>query len=446
MNIIIVGAGEVGSHLAKLLSVENQNIVIMDDKEDKISFLQENFDLMGVVGNPTSISDMEKAGVKSADLFIAVTPEESRNITACILARSLGAKKTLARIDNYEYLLPKNKEFFQKLGVESLIYPEMLAAKEIAEAIRRPWVRQWFEFAGGALILVGTKVREGAEVLNIPLSELSREDNSYHVVAIKRKGETMIPKGNDTIQVNDIVYFTTTRGNVEYIRKMTGKPDFNIKNITIMGGSRIAVRATQFLPSDVNIKIIEESMARCQWLTEKVSSNTMVIHGDGRDFNLLREEGIQKADAFIALTDNSETNILSCAALKRAGLRKSVAEVENLDYISLAENLDIGTVINKKLIAASHIYQMMLEADVTNVKCLTFADADVAEFIPKEGSRITKSKVRDLSLPEDVVIGGLIREGRGIIVRGDTQILPKDHVVVFCLGSGLRKVEKFFNK
>ena len=444
MNIIIVGCGEVGSHLAQLLSGENQNIVIMDNNEETIAALQANHDLLGIVGNPTSIRDIEKTGVKDADLFIAVTPEESRNITACILASNLGAKKTLARIDNYEYLLPKHKEFFQNLGVDSLIYPEMLAAKEIVSAIKRPWVRQWFEFAGGALLMVGTKVREGAAMLNIPLSELSRTNLNYHIVAIKRDEETLIPGGHDSIQKNDIVYFTTTREHLDYIRKLTGKPEFNIKNITIMGGSRIAVRTVQYLPDDIHVKIIEENMARCQWLTERVTSNTIVIKGDGRDFNLLREEGIQHADAFIALTDNSETNILSCAALKRMGLKKSVAEVENLDYISLAEHLDIGTVINKKLISASHIYQLMLEADVTNVKCLTFADADVAELIPKQGSRITKHKVKDLDLPAGVVIGGLIREGKGIIVRGDTIIQPDDHVVVFCLGSLLHKIEKYF--
>lgn len=444
MNIIIVGIGEVGSHLAQLLSVENQNIIILDNQEEKIAALQANYDLLGIVGNPTSIRDMERAGVKDADLFIAVTPEESRNITACILARSLGAKKTLARIDNYEYLLPKHKEFFQNLGVDSLIYPEMLAAKEIVAALKRPWVRQWFEFAGGALIMVGTKVREGAEMINIPLNELAKANVNYHVVAIKRGTETLIPGGQDSIQQNDIVYFTTTREHLNYIKKLTGKPEFTVKNVIIMGGSRIAVRAVQYIPSDVHVKIIEENMERCQWLTERVPSNVIIIKGDGRDFALLREEGMQHTDAFIALTNNSETNILSCAALKRMGLKKSVAEVENIDYISLAENLDIGTVINKKLIAASHIYQLMLDADVTNVKCLTFANADVAELIPKEGSRITRHKVKDLSLPAGVVIGGLIRDGKGIIVRGDTTILPNDHVVVFCLGSMLHKIEKYF--
>ena len=446
MKIIIAGAGAVGTHLAKLLSREKQDIILMDDNEEKLSTLNSNFDLMTATASPTSIKGLKEVGVGEADLFIAVTPDESRNMTACMLANNLGAQKTVARIDNYEYLLPKNKEFFQKLGVDSLIYPEMLAAKEIVSSIRMSWVRQWWEFCGGALILIGTKMREKAEILNIPLHELGGPELPYHVVAIKRGSETLIPRGDDTIKLHDIVYFTTTRKYVPYIRKIAGKEDYaDVRNVMIMGGSRIAVRTVQYMPEYMRTKIIESDFNRCNRLTELVDDKVMIINGDGRDMELLLEEGIKNTEAFVALTGNSETNILACLAAKRLGISKTVAEVENIDYISMAESLDIGTVINKKFIAASHIYQMMLDADVSNVKCLTFANADVAEFTVKAGSRITRSQVKDVGLPKGATIGGLIRNGEGILVTGNTTIMENDHVVVFCLGMMIKKLEKFFN-
>ena len=446
MRIIIAGAGAVGTHLAKLLSREKQDIILMDEDEEKLNPLSSNFDLMTVEASPTSIKSLQEVNVDDADLFIAVTPDESRNMTACMLASNLGAQKTVARIDNYEYLLPKNKEFFKKLGVDSLIYPEMLAAKEIVSSVRMSWVRQWWEFCGGALILIGVKMRETAEVLDVPLHQLGGPGLPYHVVAIKRGNETIIPRGDDSIKLHDIVYFTTTRKHVPHIRKIAGKEDYpDTRKVMIMGGSRIAVRAAQYAPDYMQIKIVESDLSRCHRLTELLSDKTMIINGDGRDLSLLEEEGLRNTEAFVALTDNSETNILACLAAKRMGVHKTVAEVENVDYISMAESLDIGTVINKKFIAASHIYQMMLDADVNNVKSLTFGSAEVAEFTVREGSRITRHAVKDLGLPKGTTIGGLIRNGEGVVVTGNTQVKAGDHVVVFCLSMMIKKIERFFS-
>lgn len=446
MKIIIGGAGAVGTHLAELLSSEKQDIILMDEDESKLSKMDSNFDLMTVCASPTSIQALKNAGVGDADLFIAVTPEESRNMTACMIATNLGAKKTLARIDNYEYLLPKHKEFFAQAGINSLIYPEMLAAKDIVDAIKMSWIRQWWEFYGGALILIGAKMKETAQILNVPLFELGSRNIPFHIVAIKRGNETIIPRGDDMIKLNDIVYFTTTKKYIPYIQKIAGKEHYpEVRSVMIMGGSRIAVRASQYIPDYMQIKIIESDLERCHRLTDLVDDKIMIINGDGRDIDLLLEEGIKNTDAFVALTGNSETNILACLAAKRMGVIKTVAEVENIDYISMAESLDIGTVINKKMIAASHIYQMMLDADVSNVKCLTFANADVAEFKVKEGSRITQKAIKDMGLPKGITIGGMIRNGEGLLVTGNTIIQPGDHVVVFCLEKMIKKAEKFFN-
>ena len=446
MKIIIAGAGSVGTHLAKLLSGEKQDIVLMDNDEERLNKLDTNFDLMTVNLSSSSISGLKEAGVSGADLFVAVTPDESRNMTSCMLASNLGAKKTVARIDNYEYLLPKHQEFFKRLGVDSRIYPEMLAAKEIVDAVKMSWIRQWWEVHGGELVLIGVKLRDTAQILNLPLSELGGPNTPYHVVAIKRGNETIIPRGDDCIKSLDLVYFMTTKKHIPYIRQIAGKDSYkDVRNIMIMGGSRIAVRTAQYVPDYMQVKIIENDVARCHKLTELLDDKIMIINGDGRDIDLLLEEGIKNTEAFIALTGNSETNILACLAAKRLGVSKTVAEIENLDYIGMAESMDIGTIINKKAIAASHIYQMMLDADVSNVKCLTVANADVAEFTVKEGARVTKHPVKDLGLPKGVNIGGLIRNGVGSLVTGNTQIQAGDHVVVFCLDLMIQKVEKYFN-
>ena len=445
MRIIIAGAGEVGTHLATLLSRERQAIILMDEDEEKLNRMDGDLDLMTVEASPSSIANLKDVGVDDADLFIAVTPDESRNMTACMLAHNMGARKTVARIDNYEYLLPKHQEFWKKLGVDSLIYPEMLAAKEIADAIRMSWIRQWWEVRGGALVLIGVKLRNTAQILDIPFHQLGAPDIPYHIVAIKRGNETIIPRGNDSIKENDIVYFMTTKKHIPYIRQLAGKEAYpDVRTVMVMGGGHIAVRLAQVIPDDMHLKIIESDLNRCNRLTELVDSKVMIINGDGRDLSLLVEEGLETTDAFVALTDNSETNILACLAAKRMGVGKTVAEVEHMDYINMAESLDIGTIINKKIIAASHIYQMMLDADVSNVKCLTLANADVAEFTVKQGAPVTRKPVKDLGLPKGVTLGGLIRDGEGQLITGNTIILPGDHVVVFFMGLMIKKIEKYF--
>ncbi|MDX9918710.1 MAG: Trk system potassium transporter TrkA [Paludibacter sp.] len=444
MKIIIAGAGEVGTHLAKLLARENFDTILLDEDPAKLKDLEASYDLMTYTGSPTSIGALKEAGVASADLFIGVTPSESVNMTACMLATNLGAKKTLARIDNYEYLQPKNKEFFEKLGVDYLIYPEMLAAREIVESLKTSWLRQNLSFCDNALILLGIKVRENSRIVNHKFSTGFFDHNKYRIVAIKRQNRTIIPLGSDMVLANDIVYFITTPEYLNLVKEEAGKDDYPIKNIMVMGGSRIAQKTIQNLSTNINIKILERDKEKSYDLAEKLD-NAMIINCDGRNIELLKEEGIEEMDAFVAVTANSEANILACLTAKRLGVKKSVAEVENNDYIMLAESMDIGTVINKKMIAASYIYQLTLDADVLNVRSLSSADAEVVEFVAKPGSKITRSKIMDLRLPDQVNIGGFVRNGVGNIVNGNTIIMPNDHVIVFCVSSAIRKMETFFN-
>ena len=379
--------------------------------------------------------------------FIAVTLDENVNLNACMMAKALGAKKTVAKVDTYEYVSPENAELFKTLGVSSIIYPEMLAAKDIINGLKMSWVRQRWDVHDGALTMLGIKLREGCEILDKPLREISGPDDPFHIVAVKRGQETIIPGGNDELKLNDLAYFMTTKNYIPYIRKIVGKEKYvDVKNVMIMGGGTTAVRAVNTMPEYMNAKIIEINEHRCEELNELFDTeDALVINGDGRDLSLLTEEGIRSTQAFVALTSNAETNILACLSAKSMGVRKTVAMVENIDYVNMAESLDIGTIVNKKVIAASHIYQMMLDVNVHNVKFLTTAHADVAEFIPVQGSKVTMKPVKDLNIPRGMTIGGLVRHGEGLLVSGNTVIEPGDSVVVFCHNVDMKKIEKMFN-
>jgi trk system potassium uptake protein TrkA len=445
MKVIIAGASAIGSYLAKLLSRNDYDITILDENADALEQLNRNYDLLTLEAKCTSPRALRNADTGKADLFIAVTADQTANLTACTMAHALGAKKTVAKVDDPEYTEEIDKAFFKEMGVDSVIYPEMLAAKDIINGLKMSWVRQRWDVHNGELVMLGIKLREGCEILNQPLKDISGPDDPYHIVAIKRGADTIIPGGNDDLKLYDLAYFMTTKNYIPYIRKIVGKEHYaDVKNVMIMGGGNTAVRAVKIMPEYMNVKVIEKDHARCEELNELLDEDTLVINGDGRDMSLLVEEGIRNTQAFVALTPNAETNILACLTAKRMGVRKTVALVENVDYVSMAESLDIGTVINKKITTASYIYQMLLDTNVYNIRFLPSADADVAEFVPAEGSKITRKPVKDLGLPHGITIGGLVRDEKGMLVSGNTQIQPGDSVVVFTHQIDLKNLEKLF--
>lgn len=446
MKIIICGAYGIGTHLAKMLSRNHEDITLIDEDDERLVQIGSDFDLLTAQASPSSIKALREAGAEHADLFIAVTPEESLNITSCVLAKALGAKKTVAKISNSEYTAPELQDFFTGLGVSSLIYPEKLAAVDIINGLKMSWVRQRWDVHNGALVMLAIKLRETCEILNNPLKNLCGPDDPYHVVAIKRLNETIIPGGNDELKLYDLAYFMTTTQYIPYIRKIVGKELYvDVKNVMIMGGGATAVRAINTMPDYLDTKLIEINEERCEELNNLLDDDkALIINGDGRDTQLLQEEGIKNTQAFVALTNNAETNILACLTAKRLGVRKTVAMVENVDYVSMAESLDIGTIINKKAIAASHIYQIMLDAKVMNMRFIMTANADVAEFVAQEGSRVTKKPVKDLGLPKEATIGGLVRGDEGLLVSGHTQIQAGDIVMVFCHNINLKTIERLF--
>lgn len=444
MKIVIAGAGEVGSHLAKLLSTEDQDITLIDPDTEKLSALDSNYNMLTVEGNPTSFEALRMASVGSCDLFIAVTPYETDNTVACAMAKSLGARRTVARIGRYDYMDPYNRDFVKRMGVDHVIYPEYLAAVEIITALKHPWARQWFELHGGEIILVGVRLNSQARFCGMQLKDMASLSHHFHISAIRRNHETIIPGGFDTMHENDILYITTKREYIDELLVLAGKVNHKMRRALVMGGGKIAIRLANMACDKLKLTIIDSDMERCRQLPQ-LCPDCDIIHGDARDIDVLADAGIEDMDAFIALSPSSETNILSCLTAKELGLKKTVAEVENIQFISQAEGLNIGTTINKKLLASSSIFQLMIDSDTSNARCLALADAEVAEIEVKPGSRLTKSSVKDLRLPRDITLGGLIRDGHGLLISGMTRLQPGDHVLVFCLAGAIRKVEKIFS-
>ncbi len=443
MKIVIAGAGEVGTHLARMLSRENHDIVLIDEDSDKLQQISNQIDLMALTGYANSFRDLQDAGVDESDLFIAVTPFEDRNILACLIAKDLGVKRTVARVNNGEFLIRKNKTRITRFGVDELIYPENLAAHEIVNSIKQVGTREMIEFSEGKLILMGIKIRENAPVINKSMVEFSQVSSKILIVAIIRKNKVFIPHGKDLIQNGDIVYFLTTKNNKNKVFELSGKELFVIKNIMILGGSRIAQKTAEKLGDQYNIKILEADRERCLRIAGKLQ-NALIIHGDGRNLDLLKEESLDKMDAFVAVTGNSETNILSCQLAKSFGVKRTIAEIENIDFMNMAEGMGIGSIINKKLLAASYIHKYTLGSPVEQVKCLTASDAEVFEFQISSESKITSKPLSELDFPEDAIVGGVIRGNSGFIATGDTQIRVGDLVVVFTLTDSITQLKKFF--
>lgn len=445
MNIIIAGAGEVGTHLAKILSNENHDIVVIDSDEESLKVIRANHDVLALHGSATSISLLKDSNFKHADLFLAVTHSEEINIIAAILGKKLGARKTIARIDNQEYLLPNNKAYFTDLGIDYMIYPEKIAAKIVVGLIHQSGTTEIIDFGGGRLSMFVIKLEENAPVINKTLSQAAQNNHhlEYRAVAITRNSETIIPRGSDRFMANDLVYVIANKSAISDLMIYSGKEKLDIHNIMILGGSRIGKITAKDLGKHHNIKLIEVDKEKSYELSNFLD-NTLVINGDGRNIDLLMQEGLQNMDAFVAVTGNSETNILSCLLAKRIGVKKTIAEIENMDYIPLAENIGIDTIINKKLITVSRISRFTMSSEVSSISCLTGTDAEVLEFIAKPNSISTKGTLKEIDFPKESIIGGIIRGKSSFIAMGDTRIKSNDRVVVFALPSAINKIGKFF--
>ncbi|NCC74156.1 MAG: Trk system potassium transporter TrkA [Sphingobacteriia bacterium] len=445
MKIIIAGDGEVGFHLAKLLTDEHHDITVVDPHSDLLKMIESNTDLMTIAGDSTCISVLERASVKRADLLISVVHDENVNLITSIIGKKLGAKKTIARINNTEYLEPAKKELFRSLGVDHLVCPERLAAEEIVSLLEQSAATETFEFSKGKLLLFMIKLDENAQVIGKTLDQIAGEFPylDFRAVAIHRNGKTIIPRGKDQFLINDLTYVVTKPDGIKTLLELGGKEQFQINSVMVVGGGRIGRKTCRRLQNTHNIKLIEIDKQRTIDLSEELE-NVLIINGDARDINLMQNEDIDRMDAFIAVTDSSETNILTCLHARKFGVRKTIALVENIDYIDISQNIGIDTVINKKLITASYIARFTMQSEIASNKMLHGIDAEVFEFIVKPDSPITQKQIRKLDFPQDALIGGITRGNESFIAVGNFKIKEGDRVIVFSLPSVIQKVDRFF--
>lgn len=446
MRIIIAGSGDVGFHLAKLLAYEEHEIALIDLNPDRLEYASSHLDVKVIHGRSTSFSVLDEAGVEGADLLIGVTQSEETNISTCIIGKHLGAKKTVARVENTEYLLQKDKLNLFDLGIDEVISPESLAAREIKRLLKEVAVTDSFDFDQGKLSLVGVNIDANCVLCGKTLRDSARLDNvdEFLTVAILRDGETIIPHGETRFQPNDHAYFIALPQGSERIISLTCNEErLQVKRVMVLGGSKVGFHAANRLSKKMKVKLIEKDKEKCNILADKLP-NVMVIHGDGRDVELLQEEGITEVDAFIAVTGNSETNIISCLVAKDNRVKKTIALVENMDYIHLSQNIGVDTMINKKLIAANFIFRYIRKGDVISLTSIHGVDAEVLEFVVKVESKITKHQLSELDFPKAAIVGGVVRKGEGFIPDGSFQFRPKDRAVVLCRPDCIHKVEEYF--
>lgn len=451
MKIIIAGAGEVGSHLAKMLSSEANDITVIDSSQARLDVLSSHTDVVTVEGNPSAIHVLHEADVEHADLFIAVSPSDSQdvNIVSAMLAKKMGCKKATARINNEEYLSYENKYLFTEMGIDLLFYPEKIAAGEIVELLKRTASTDSLDFARGRLQVAVFKLEEESPMIGMNMAEFSNvaaaDGLKFRVVAISRGDATIIPKFDTKFKYHDLVFIISKREGMDMLMKYLGKKNIEVDKVMILGGSPIAVMVAKQLSKQIDsIKMIEMNKEKCLELSEQLPGNVIVVNGDGRNSDMLLEENIRDYDAFVAVTNNSETNILACVAAKSLGVERTIAEVENIEYIKLAESMGVDAVINKKLITAGRIFKFTLSNKVRFIKYMSGTNAEVLEYIVAPDTEITRRPLKDMGFPANAIIGGVIRGNESFIAVGDTHIQAYDRVAVFALPQAVKDVDKFF--
>ncbi len=448
MKIIIAGAGEVGFHLAKLLSYEAQDITLIDSDKESLAYADSHLDIKVLKGDATSISVLKEAKVDTSDMVIGVTSSETTNLTFCLLAKQLGSKRTIARISNTEFIDNKELIRFEELGIDELISPEELAATEIQLLLNQSAFNDTYEFEEGLLIMVGVFLPKTAPFVGKMVKEAANIFPELHFmpIALQRMGTqyTLIPRGDTVFKEGDQIYFITSSEGVEELYKLTGMKKKEIKNVMILGGSKVGYNTARDLCNNkFNVKLIEKSKDKAFDIVDDLP-NALVINGDGRNVELLEEESLESMDAFIAVTGDSETNIMSCLVAKSKKVKKTIAMVENMDYFQLSQSIGIDTLINKKLLAANNIFRYIRRGEVLALTRLNNLNAEILEFEVKPTSIVNGEIIKELDFPREAIIGGVIRDGEGIIALGDFKIRQGDRVVVCCMPKAIARIEKLF--
>ena len=445
MNIVIAGAGDVGFHLAKLMATENQNIILIDKDEEVLDYVGSHLDVLTVRGDSTSLETLDNARIGTADLMLAVTTSEKTNMMTAIIAKKLGCRRVVARVDNEEYTIAKNDEILCSLGIDQLISPRQLAAEEINRLIKQCSFTDIFEFENGKLVLLGTTLDDHSPLVGLRLSDMPRFQSKVdlHPIAILRGNETLIPRGFTTMRRGDHIYFITQPDKKHLVEDFVGKKRQTVRSILILGGTELAISTARLLQNDYHVTIVEQSKRRCQFINEQLD-NVLVIKGDYTNVDLLEEEGLDRMDAFIALTGNSETNIISCLTARNHGVFKTIAQVENKAYIHISQNIGVDTLINKKLLAANSIFHHVRKGNIEAITSLQGVDAEVIEYVLTKSNQLTKKPLKNLHFPDTALVGGIIRGEQTLIPDGDTRMEIGDKVIVFALPSAIKRLEELF--
>jgi trk system potassium uptake protein TrkA len=444
MKIIIAGAGEVGTYIAHMLATEEQDTYLIDNNKKRLDKAQQHNDIIGLEGDAKDVAVLIEAGVKSCDLLIAATSSEETNLLICILGKKLGAKRTISRISNFEEIGSNMRTLYKEIGVDHVISPVEIAAKEIHQLIKHEAFLDNYDFEGGKLSVFSIQLAECSPLVgNCVLDAKQFHNNlSFKPVSILRYGETIMVQARTEFLTDDIIYFISTPKGYEEIPLICGQEDFDIKDVMILGASKIGVLTAERLEGKYNVTLIEQNEEKANKIALKLKK-TLVIHGDGTDVSLLEEQSIEDMDAFIAVTGDSETNIISSLVAKSHGVRKTISGVENVDYIKLSHNIGIDTLINKKIIAANDILKYIRKGEVNAIATLSL-DAEVIEFTVKAGNKITNKPLKDLNLPQMVNIAGVVRDGKGFVTFGEFQLAEGDKAIIFTNDESIHKIEKFF--
>ncbi|AWW32562.1 Trk system potassium transporter TrkA [Echinicola strongylocentroti] len=446
MNIVIAGAGDMGFHLAESLSYENKDITLIDTDKDILEHVASRLDVLTVIGDSASIDVLKNANVKDANMVMAVTTSEKTNIVTAMLAKQLGAKRVIARVRNHDYLLEDNVGYFHNLGIDDIISPTMLCSGEIYRMVKNSTFSDIFEFEEGKLNVMGVILDQYSSLVNKRLADTRAMSifEDVRIIAIVRDQMTIIPGGNTLLRNNDHVYFVSNKKASESIAQLTAQREIDIKNVMIIGGDDLAFTSALKLEPEYKVTLIHNNKERCKWLSERLGS-TLVINGDYKNIELLIEEGLEEMQAFLALTESSETNIITSLSSKNHGVYKTIAHVDTREYIHISHSIGVDSLINKKLVAANQIARHLRKGKVEAISGIYGVDAEFIQYVISKNNRLTKKKLRELHFPETAIVAGVIRGEEVFIPDGDFNLQLNDKAIVLALPSAKSSLEKLFN-
>ncbi len=446
MNIVIAGAGDMGYHLAEQLSFDNKDITLIDTDREVLDYVASKLDVLTVQGDATAFEILKRANVNKASMVLAVTTSEKTNIVTAVLAKQLGAKRVMARVRNHSYMDDENLSYFKNLGIDNLISPTMLCSKHIFKMIENSSFTEVFDFEGGKLNIVGITLDQSNPLVNQRIMDTKSNPifEDIRIIAILRDQKTIIPRGSTIIRNNDHVFFISSKKNTQSIMEVLGQVKHTIKNVMIIGGDDMALTTALRLEDHFRVTLINKDKERCKWLAENLK-NSLVINGDYKNVELLIEEGLEQMDAFLALTESSETNIIASLTAKNHGVYKTIAHVDTREYIHISHSIGVDSLINKKLVAANEISRFLKKGSVDAVSGIYGVDAEFIQYSVCKNNRLIKKSLQELYFPDTAIVAGVIRGDKVFIPDGDFQLELNDKAIVLALPEAKIALEKLFH-